>query len=971
MYRTWTVVMLFAMALGAGGAWGQAPPPKLELTEEQRKAEEAFSVADGLFRKGFHDQALEKFVEFVDQWPQHANAALALFLAGECRYAQQRYQEALLYYQRVLEDYPQSEEIGVAAYRLAHAKYQTQDYAGAIAAFRDLLKRVPDTQYKPAALYWIGESHFSLKQYEQAIQAYEESRKLAPQGEFASWAIYSIGMSQLELGNGEAALQSFRTVIQDYGDSPVAAECELRVADALREAGRIEEAITAYENVLKRGEERLTAGALHGLAWSQFDQEQWAKARSTFERLLREYPNSAYTGGAQRGLANCLYHEKQYAEAAKAYEQVRNGAPTDLLPELIFWQAAALELAGDAEGASKLFRQLTEEHRDHPLATKAALRLADMAVASEDLQAAEAAYQAAVASNDPEMRTKGQLGLAWLAYQKGDRLAALAQYEQIVKENGNAEAGAIAAIQGAQIAFAEGDHAKTIALTDSFLQNHPTHQETPRAHCLRGLAFAARENVNQAIAELEQAIAAAPQADFTANALTSLFTLYRKAGKDAKAEEALERLKRDFPDVAVGAEVQYNAATALFEAGKYADAQKAYEATLKATDDPEICGAAQFGIGSTHFHEGQFEAALAAYRVVVDNYGQSAAAILAQRQIGACLLRLERYAEAAEALAKLVAEHPEHETAVQAQSELAYAYSKSGQEQKAQAIYEKLASGENVPSEQAADALLRLGEIAYGRGDYQSALSHYEALIEKHPTCELVDEAQYKRGWALLQLQRPGEAVEAFAKCLAANPNRSIAADCHLQIGVILADKGDTDGAIGELKPFLTDFKGELTAPFALLELAEAYLQKEDWSQARTALEAMPETSEKEMAARRELLLGIVLQRLNLPNEALAHLEKARSQGTEEIAARAHFELAAAQAASGAHGAAADSYLNVAILYANSPLAPEALYRAGQAFEAAGKPDDARKAYQSLTKEYPEASEWVERAKARLTAVGG
>ena len=60
---TWTLLALTAVALTTAVA--QAPDPELGLTEEERKAEAAFALADGFYRKGFHDRALEKFLEFV------------------------------------------------------------------------------------------------------------------------------------------------------------------------------------------------------------------------------------------------------------------------------------------------------------------------------------------------------------------------------------------------------------------------------------------------------------------------------------------------------------------------------------------------------------------------------------------------------------------------------------------------------------------------------------------------------------------------------------------------------------------------------------------------------------------------------------------------------------------------------------------------------------------------------------------
>jgi TolA-binding protein len=213
--------------------------------------------------------------------------------------------------------------------------------------------------------------------------------------------------------------------------------------------------------------------------------------------------------------------------------------------------------------------------------------------------------------------------------------------------------------------------------------------------------------------------------------------------------------------------------------------------------------------------------------------------------------------------------------------------------------------------------------------------------------------------------------VEAFRACLAAQPEPRLAADCRFQVGTALAQKGDADAAIGELRSFLTEYKTERATPFALLALADLYLGKQDWAQAEAALKAAPADGDEAYGARRALLLGTVLRRTDRAAEAIPLLQTAVARGSGSSIGRAQFELAAALSATGKHAEAAEAFLNVAILHAESPYAPQALYEAGHAFEAAARPDEAKKAYESLAKDYPAATEWVDKAKARLAALGG
>jgi TolA-binding protein len=948
----------------------QAPPPKLELTEDQRKAEEAFSLADGLYRKGFYDRALDKLLEFVKTYPQHANAPLAMLDAGECQYAQAKYAEAIPLYSRVLAEYPKGDEMAAAAYRIGQCKFSLRDYPGAVEAFRNLLAQAPDTQYKGAALYWIGEALFHQNQLPEAIQSYSQCRAVAPKGQYAAYAVYSIGVSQLRLNKPPEAMASFRTVLAEYADSPVAGESEVRLAEALYAGGQTADAQKSFESVIQRGQKDLLPRALHGLAWCLFDAKQWPKARATFERLVKDYPNDPLALAARRRIADCLYYEGKFAEAAKAYEAALADAPKDQAPDILFWQAAAYDKAGNRDAASAAYRRLTTDYAGSAPAAKASLRLADALVEKKDFDGAEKAYQAATASPDPQLKAEGELGLAWVAYQRGDVPGALARYERLGRAAPSSATGAQALLQGAKIALTAKNHSKACELARLFLQQNADSPDAPEGHYLLGLALAGADDKPGAVKELDQA-AQAPKADFAADALARLAQLCRQLGDNTRADGYLARLKRDFPESGAGTEAQYQAAGELLKAGKYAEARRAYEAALATAKDNGVAAYCQLGIGATHYQEAHFEPALAAYKAVIDKYPQSEAAEAAALQAAVCLSRLAKYQEAVAALATFVAQHAASDLLPQANAELGWAYYKAGDKDKAKAIYEKALASAGASSDLAAEALFRLGEMAYEGGDYPGALTRYTELATKYPHSDLVAAAQYKRGWSLTQLKKIDEATEAFRQCLAAKPEADVAADCHYHIALALASQGQTEQALVELASFRTEYRASPVAPLALVTLAELLAGKSDWPGAEAAAKVAPDTGPNALRARRALVIGQALRAQKKLEEATKLLTEAADLGEGATAAAARFELASVQAEAGKPTQAADSFLNVAIVFPDTPFAPRALYEAGQCFERAGAKEDARKAYSSLVKDCPQATEWVQKAKARLEAMGG
>ena len=94
-------------AVGAGYAQEAPPvPTRRQLTPEEQKAEQLFDAAERFFQKQHWEFAAEKYREFVETNPEHANVSWALFRLGECLYEQNKHAEAAPYYRRVIAEHP-------------------------------------------------------------------------------------------------------------------------------------------------------------------------------------------------------------------------------------------------------------------------------------------------------------------------------------------------------------------------------------------------------------------------------------------------------------------------------------------------------------------------------------------------------------------------------------------------------------------------------------------------------------------------------------------------------------------------------------------------------------------------------------------------------------------------------------------------------------------------------------------------
>jgi len=105
-------------------------------------------------------------------------------------------------------------------------------------------------------------------------------------------------------GHGERALGLYRKLQSGFPDSTEAAVSRVPVGNLLLEGGRPQEARVEFERYLATSPDgALVAEALYGRARSLTALGKSAEALHAWQRLLREYPSSAYAPLARRRIA--------------------------------------------------------------------------------------------------------------------------------------------------------------------------------------------------------------------------------------------------------------------------------------------------------------------------------------------------------------------------------------------------------------------------------------------------------------------------------------------------------------------------------------------------------------------------------------------------------------------------------------------------------------------------------------------
>jgi soluble lytic murein transglycosylase len=176
----------------------------------------------------------------------------------------------------------------------------------------------------------------------------------------------------------DEAVATLRMLIRQAPQSDAAAEAQYRLAALLWNRDRNAEARREFELYLAsyRGQAR-TAEVLYALARIAQGEGNDAAAIAGYRRLIDAYPGSLQARDARWRIGWIDYRAGDWRDAARAFAAAAQGRGAAAAPDAVYWQARALERAGDRGAAAALYRDLLEQAPDSYYADWAEQRLGE------------------------------------------------------------------------------------------------------------------------------------------------------------------------------------------------------------------------------------------------------------------------------------------------------------------------------------------------------------------------------------------------------------------------------------------------------------------------------------------------------------------------------------------------------------------------------------------------------------------
>ncbi len=793
----------------AGSAFREAGKP--EKAEVQFAA---VAAAEGHPRRG---KALFRLAEIKRDAARKAG--------GEARAAGLR--EAVRLFTEALNEPSVGESAPETAMFLGETYLDLRDFERAAQVFASMHRQWPDHRFAPYALYHLALARSQNEEYDKAATTIRELLRQYPKSRLRLQAAYAMAECQWALGKKQKSRLAY-TWIADKGPA---------WAQSFRD-----EAGQPAPGLAEKARE-LAADSLFRLGESFYPDENRDAARSFYARLIAEYPESPQVALAHLRTAEMAELDKRYERAeegyARALQAVGDGAgrANDEAARHARCRIGVVKLlraqqlaAGEArakllEEALGRLGAFLAQRRDDPLAPVALYYRGEALYAQGKRTEALADYQAAYKA-DPkgEFADAALFGAAWCRRDLGDTDRARELFQRLVDAFPESTYRPDALYLLASDKREAREYDTALADAEAILADHPRSSFAARARIEKARILDAMGRHRDAVLELTNLLHEKPECPETPEALYALSWAWWGVSKPkfeaaGKAEAKYRALvgESDLESLAGARKVsarEWKAKWDELEQAARADEDnmaKVLKRLTREQPDFSYIDAVWLRLGEVSYDRRRYEDALEQYRKALEAAEKRAAGDVADKaryRLGWCHLRLARqYAKQARAAApgeraalgerekeakrlalnafeSLVRHHPQSALLPECAMRAGELRREFEDYPTAVRLYEhalSAATGEAV----ARSAVYGKGVCQLEQGEAAAALATFKAFLAKYPEGELVHEANWGAGQALLQLDAYADAETFFLAAKSGEYAGEAAAKARYGLGMI------------------------------------------------------------------------------------------------------------------------------------------------------------------------------------------
>lgn len=651
-------------------------------------SQEQLQFADGVFARGMWEVAIKEYQAFL---PQNTNAALAevvRYRMGECEKSLGRAKEAETHYRWVYDQSADSEYHFRAGLRLAELLDQAGRPEEKIVLLSGMAAANPPPELAAACRYMIGAAMEKSGQTAEAVRSFEAILKDYPASSFAAYAALALGgIREKQDPSGVRAVELYTRAATNPASPRVAAEAWFQLGE------------------------------------TYFRQKKYKESARAYERLAALYPKDERVAESRFQAGWAFHNAGLYADALKIAGAALGGADTARKAEWLYLKANCERQLARNEDAAQTYAAVPQQHPDAVLADSAAYERALTLYKMGRFQDAVAQGRSLEAS------TRVKKDVYWLLAESyaslKDEANAVQYYRLLVDQFPDSNLAADAMYRLAHLLQRKGGLIEAAAMFGQLVEKFPKHDLAPQALFASALCYSKAQKHELAVREWGRLLQEYPKCSMAEEALYQKAVSETFLRRDAQSMETWRTLLTSFPGTKYAADARFWSGVLEEEAGKFEEAEESFRNALKVGPSPDLLGRAQFRLALVLQRRSKPDESAALLQGLLatpmrEKFTPELLEWLAD-------YHLSHHAfEPASGVADMLLSRTNEEAWTQVGWCLkGKAAQGAGKADDAQAAFEK-AVALKVKTQAAAEAFLRLGDLALARNDAAKAQGFYD-----------------------------------------------------------------------------------------------------------------------------------------------------------------------------------------------------------------------------------------------------
>lgn len=722
--------------------------------EAERSVVEGVERASTLIDRGEYLRAIDLLNQTVDSAAPGADISSALFLLVEANSEVDRNYPALDAARRFLLLYPNDPRAGEMTYQRGVVAWREGKWEEAHESFQRIVRLKGDRS--GASFYWLARMRAERGDLDTAEMLVDRSLSKREHA-FTDDALYLSAWINESMGEYEIAAERYRKVVEEYPESDLRTDAQLRLGVNQARNGYHESALTLFTSLSpstpRQQEELLFYSAESHAALGHHD-----RAVPIYKEFLRTFPSSPRNRAVRYALGWSELQSGEYDGALTSFQTISGG--TDSLAAAALYQIGAIHLGrGDTASALLSLKEIVDRLPYESFSDNAHYQLGKIYYrrgAWADARFHLVTTARGFPGSDVRIEAFHLLGETYA----------------VMKENDNAI-----------YAFS-----RVRKLGDS------TSPLVARATWREGMTLYRVGRFSSAINRLRSYVSTWPKGEDIASATFWLAEALYQNGMYAEAEQYYAEFVERYPKGRYRPESMFGLGWAQFRQKKFEQAITSFDAFVEAYPDRSEAIDAVIRMADSYRFLRKYKEAIATYELVGGRAGAGPRAEEARVRLAEAFVEMEEFERAVAVYTDLVERYPESERVDDYAWAIGATWYRGANDSLAIIELERFLR-EYKTSENRGRAQVMLGESWYNLGEYETALAWYRRVLDENPESPSVPAALDGIRFSLESMGRGPEAIAIIENFVESNPNRLAPDSITFNKGMIYFDNGEYDQA--------------------------------------------------------------------------------------------------------------------------------------------------------------------------------